>query len=144
MTASQDQFYDNRTKAGGALYAIRSQLLLAYGVFSYNQALKFGGAMYMLQCQQGVTLNGLSSLIYNYAGTGGAIYAVESTLDVYSGQLMTIKFNIASRSGGGIFLYHSTLSAELYSMTDVLYNKAESIDVTIRHKNHPGNSNRYV
>ena len=127
MTASQDQFYDNRAKAGGALYAIRSQLLLAYGVFSYNQALEFGGAMYMLQCQQGVTFNGFSSLIYNYAGIGGAIYAVESTLDVYIGQLMTIKFNIASRSGGGIFLYRSTLSAELYSITDVSYNKAESI-----------------
>ena len=123
----QNLYYDNRAEAGGALYAIRSQLLFADIAFSYNQALKFGGAMYTLQCQEGVTFSGFSTLTHNYAGIGEAVYAVESSLHVYVGQLMTITFNIASHTGGGMFLYRSTLSTELHTITDISNNKAEDI-----------------
>ena len=117
------QFYNNRATlgAGGVLYAISSQLILVDSVFSHNQALKFGGVIYLLQCQQEI---GFSSLTHNYAGEGGAIYATESTLNVFSGQLLTIKFNVASVSAGGIFLYHSTLSTGYASIMDVSNNKA--------------------
>ena len=83
--------------------------------------MKFGGVIYLLQCQQEI---GFSSLTHNYAGEGGAIYAAESTLNVFSGQLLTIKFNVASVGAGGIFLYRSSLSTGYASIMDVSNNKA--------------------
>ena len=83
--------------------------------------------MYTLQCQEGVTFSGFSTLTHKYAGIGGAVYAVESSLHVYVGQLMTITFNIASHTGGGMFLYRSTLSSELHTVTDISNNRAEDI-----------------
>ena len=68
-----------------------------------------------------------STLTHNYAGIGGAVYAVESSLHVYVGKLMTITFNIASHTGGGMFLYHSTLSSELHTVADISNNRAEDI-----------------
>ena len=103
------------------LLALNLFLLIVLSPIQCNQALKFGGVIYLLQCQQEI---GFSSLTHNYAGEGGAIYAAESTLNVFSGQLLTIKFNVASVSAGGIFLYRSSLSTGYASIMDVSNNKA--------------------
>ena len=96
------------------MYAVRSGLVLNYSMFSFNQANENGGAIYILQSLPDVQLYGFCKLIQNSAGTGGAIYAMESTFSVLYGNHdmilynISIALNIANDSGGGIYLYRSS------------------------------------
>ena len=121
----QSQFYNNKAKLGGVMYAVRSGLALSNSIFFDNQAAESGGVIYVLQSLQDVEFYGRCNLTYNSARTGGAIYAVESTLYVVNGQVLSIKLNSASDSGGGLYLYRSTLSSGYASITNISDNKAK-------------------
>ena len=123
---NHSQFYNNSAKTGGVLYVIRSQLILNDSTFSHNQAMESGGVMHVLQSQQDseVAFYGRCNLTDNSASTGGAIYAVESTLYVVNGAVISINLNTANDSGGGMYLYRSTLSHGYASVTNILGNKA--------------------
>ena len=120
------QFYYNSAKTGGVLYAVRSELSLNDSTFSHNRATESGGVMYILQSQldSDVTFHGLCNLTHNSAGTGGAIYAVESTLYVTNPAVLSLSLNTANDSGGGAYLYRSTLSSGYASVTNISDNKA--------------------
>ena len=117
-------FFNNRATTGGAFYAVRSELRFSDSVFSHNQAKDSGGVLFILQSQQQVIFDGLCNLTHNSAGTGGAIYAIESTLNVFRRALLTLKFNTASDRGGGVYLYRSPFNSEYASITDISCNKA--------------------
>ena len=125
------RFHYNRARDGGALYAIRSGIALNNSVLSHNQAKDRGGAIYVLQSQPNVTMLGQCNLIHNYAGTGGAICAVESTI-VSIGSIwlnftrLTIAFNRANYIGGGIYLDRSVLNSIMDSITNISCNSASS------------------
>ena len=109
------KYVHNSAKLGGVLYAVRSVITLTSILFSKNQAQESGGAIYILESLQEVGFVGHCNLTYNYAGTGGAIYAVESIISLvhsdfssWSVQLY-VAFNNAIDDGGGIYLYHSTI-----------------------------------
>ena len=102
--------YNRAHKTGGVLYAVRSELIMNHSVFSFNQANESGGVIYVLQSQQEVKFHGFCKLIHNSARTGGAIYAIESTFLLPSDMTdfnLSISFNVANDSGGGIYLYRS-------------------------------------
>ena len=128
------QFFHNQAKTGGAFHAIRSELTLSDSVFSFNQATESGGVMYILQSQREVVFYGICNLTHNSAATGGAIYAIESILSVHSVDIiniapfyiLSIAFNKASDSGGGVYLYHSILNSGYSSITNISCNKANS------------------
>ena len=130
------QFFHNRAKTGGAFHAIRSELTLDDSVFSFNQATESGGVMYILQSQREVVFYGICNLTHNSAATGGAIYEIESILSVHTVDIiniaplifhvLSIAFNKASDSGGGIYLYRSILNSGYSSITNVSCNKANS------------------
>ncbi len=104
----QSQFYNNKTKLGGVMYAVRSELARSNSTFFDNQAAESGGVIYVLQSLQDVEFYGRCNFTYNSACIGGAIYAVESTLYVVSSQVLSIKLNATSDSGGGLYLYRSS------------------------------------
>ena len=126
-------FIDNRATIGGAVYAVRSGLAFIDSVFSHNRATESGGALYILQSLEDITFQGFCNLTYNSADTGGAIYIVESILSLTDVNLLmssrfnrlTIAFNKASDSGGGVYLYHSTfISVHLGSIASISSNNA--------------------
>ena len=128
-------FIHNRATTGGVLYTIRSELILNNSIFSYNQATGNGGALFILQTREEVAFYGLCNLTHNSAGTGGAIYAIESILSLYTHNIflytqfyiLSVAFNMASDSGGGIYLYRSTFtSLPLGSIVNISYNKAKN------------------
>ena len=112
---NHSQFYNNSANAGGVLYVVRSELILNDSTFPYNQATESGGVLYVLQSQQDseVAFYGQCNLTHNSACSGGTIYAVESTLydNVVSGQVFKYKSQYRNDSGGGMYLYRSTLSS---------------------------------
>ena len=126
-------FIYNRATTGGVFYLVRSELILQDGVFSFNQATGSGGVMYILESHQEVVFQGLSNLTHNFAGTGGAIYGVESMFLLYSGNIiytaqfscLLVAFNEANDSGGGIYLYRSKFTSRLIgSIANISSNKA--------------------
>ena len=128
------QFFHNRAKTDGAFHAIRSELTLDDSVFSFNKATESGGVMYILQSQREVVFYGICNLTHNSAATGGAIYAIESILSVHSVDIiniapfyvLSIAFNKASDSGGGVYLFRSILNSGYSSITNISCNKANS------------------
>ena len=135
MYDNHSLFVHNRATTGGALYAIASEVDLNDSVLSHNRARESGGAIYILQSQQEVAFSGRCNLTHNSAGTaGGAIYAIESILMLYGGDILhyktfyelTIAYNEANDSGGGIYLAHSTfVSHGIGSIANVSSNKAK-------------------
>ena len=131
-------FIHNRATTDGVLYHVRSGLTLQDSVFSFNQATASGGVMYILQNKREVIFSGYCNLTHNSAGTGGAIYAIDSTLTIVPGYTLVstiiiitrlfVAFNEASDSGGGIYLYRSTLISvlPLGSIVNISSNKAEN------------------
>ena len=79
-------FIHNRTTTGGVFTAIRLGLTLNNSTFSYNQVIGSGGVIYILQSREEVAMafHGFCNLTHNSAGTGGAIYAIESILSLYT------------------------------------------------------------
>ena len=80
------------------MYAVRSGLFLKHSVFTFNRASESGGVVYILQSLPEVQFSGFCKLIHNSAGTGGAIYAIESTITLpgfKANNSLSIAFNIA-------------------------------------------------
>ena len=135
MYDNHSLFVHNNATTGGALYAIASDVDLSDSVLSHNQARESGGAIYILQSQQEITFSGRCNLTHNSAGTaGGAIYAIESMLLPYGGDILhskgfyelTIAYNEANGSGGGIYLDHSIfVSRSIGSIANVSSNRAK-------------------
>ena len=123
---NSSKFYNNSAETGGVLFVVRSELTLNDSTFSHNQAKESGGVVHVLQSHQDseVVFYGRCNLTDNSAGTGGAIYAVESTLYVVIGAVISINLNTANDSGGGMYLYRSTLSHGYASVTNISGNKA--------------------
>ena len=102
-------------KAGGVLYAVRSGLILNFSIFSFNQASESGGVLYFLQNLREIQFYGFYKLIHNSARTGGAIYTKESTFSLPETDVTNVNNNssialiVTNDSGGGIYLYRSTL-----------------------------------
>ena len=129
-------FIHNRATTGGVLYHVRSGLTLQDSIFSLNQATESGGAMYILQNKREVIFSGYCNLTHNSAGTGGAIYAIDSTLLIAPGYTslstiimiirLSLAYNEARDSGGGIYLYRSILFSliPLGSIVNISSNKA--------------------
>ena len=65
-----------------------------------------GGAITAIQAN--VAIEGVCSLGSNYAESGGALYASESRVHIYGE--MIIAHNVATDSGGGIYLHQSGLT----------------------------------
>ena len=60
-------------------------------------------------------------LIHNHAENGGAIFAIESKLFIYGD--LTLTANMATVSGGGVYLHQSELNCKGYSKMELLDNK---------------------
>ena len=125
---NSSKFYNNSAKTGGSLFVVRSGLTLNDSTFSNNQAKESGGVVHVLQSHHdsAVAFYGRCNLTDNSAGTGGAIYAVESTLCVVTGAVISIYLNTANDSGGSMYLYRSTLSHGYASVTNISDNKARN------------------
>ena len=120
-------------KAGGVLYPVRSGLILNCSIFSFNQASESGSVLYILQNLRKVQFFGFCKLIHNSAGTGGAIYAIESTFSLPGTDVtnvnnnLYIAFSVTNDSGGGIYLYWSTLILHPYgNAVNIFNNTAKS------------------
>ena len=116
------QFYGSKAISGGMLLAFNSVVSIKGNntLFSMNKAGKLGGVIGTFQSI--LAIHGDSTFCDNKANAGGAIYAEESTLNIYSKVVFTS--NIASTSGGGLCLYHSTLNCRNESTFSVLGNRA--------------------
>lgn len=75
-------------------------------------SLSEGGAITAIQSV--MNFYGKSTLMFNRAAIGGAVYSSESKLYVYTASVMILQ-NIAEDSGGGIFLHLSELNCQLGS-----------------------------
>ena len=117
------QFINNRAITGGALSIVRSTMLMRGTILQKNKAQESGGAMYILQSLVKSHGSEICNLTHNLACDGGAIYAAESTLNIFwSG--VYVSYNLASNTGGGICLYHSNLNGQHNSVTTIENNRA--------------------
>ena len=119
------QFIDNQAENGGVLYALNSDIdIEGNNTFLTSKVEKFGGAVY--SSQSVVKVSGSCIFRGNEANKGGAIYADKSTvLHIYN--KITITSNVASTSGGGLYLYHSMLNCHEGSNMTVLGNRANHL-----------------
>ena len=88
------------------------------GIHSFQE----GGVVTLFQSNIYLQPKSNSTFLYNTAGSGGALHAVQSNIFVH-GHLHTMK-NSATNSGGGIYLYQSQLICEHQSFITILLNKA--------------------
>ena len=88
------------------------------GIRSFQE----GGVVTVFQSNIYVQPKSNSTFLYNTAGNGGALHAVQSNIFVH-GHLHTMS-NSATNSGGSIYLYQSQLTCEHQSFLTVLLNKA--------------------
>ena len=125
MNVSGSCFFNNRAESGGALSAIGTSLLrIEDSTFSQNQAREIGGVAFILQSQ--ITFCGTCNLTDNYAASGGALHATESSLIMYDDSEMVVMSNTANGTGGGLYLYRSQLECHKRNTFNVLDNKAKS------------------
>ena len=108
-------FTYNKAPQGGTLTGVRIQLMLHNAGLSDNQA-NSGGALYFFQGD--VTFSGVCILIRNIAENGGAIHATETKLNVF--EQTRVLHNVATHTGGGVFLYHSELNCHYQSILEVI------------------------
>ena len=122
VNISSSQFFDNKAPSGGVSHAIKSVLCIEGNntLFSMNKAINFGGVVKIFQSV--LMLYGNCTFRDNQAIAGGAIYAEESTLN-FNG-VLTLKSNVANITGGGLYLYHSTLDCKNDSTFNVVGNRA--------------------
>ena len=113
----------------GALLAIYSNITFSgYTVFKNNSQpltltiLNFqdGGALSLFQCN--VVFDRECKFEENWAANGGALHSVESEL--YVNGNLTIQFNIARISGGGIYLSQSELNCQEKGILNIFGNIA--------------------
>ena len=124
LRVSSSQFISNKAGNGGTFYVLHSIVSIEGNntLFSMNKARNFGGAVYCT-LQSVLTLNGTCVFRDNEAHAGGAINAVESSrLNIYNE--VTVRSNVASTIGGGLYLYHSMLNCLEGSIFVVLGNRA--------------------
>ena len=126
LNISGSQFIRNKASTGGALSAARSKVNFTDSILSNNKATESGGAVYILQSDIvfGVGPHGYCILAGNFAINGGGVYAIESTL--YMHGKLTIMSNMASDTGGGLYLYHSNLIGYYSSNIVISGNKANN------------------
>ena len=121
LTDVGSQYVNNRAGTGGVLFVAISKVTLKSGVFASNQATGSGGVLYTIQSE--TMFYGDCNLSDNFASSGGAIHATESTLTTIHDTL-TVVFNRASISGGGLYLYHSNLNVQKRGLINITGNKA--------------------
>ena len=114
----------------GSIFAHKSDVAFAGNTSIVNSssirltfapAFPEGGAITAYQSK--VMFNKTSMLMYNQADNGGAVYASESKLYVYS-ESVTISENRANYNGGGAFLFLSELNCQLKSVLQFSSNSA--------------------
>ena len=122
VNISLSQFSNNTAISGGALLALNSVVYIEGNstLFSLNKASQLGGVINIFQSV--LTYYGDCTFKGNQASAGGAIYAEESTLSINGD--VTLASNVANTSGGGLYLYHSTLYCTNKSTFSVLGNRA--------------------
>ena len=122
VNISSSKFFENKADSGGMFLASISVLSIKGNntLFSMNKARKFGGVVKIFRST--LMLYGDCIFTDNQAIAGGAIYAEESILN-FNGKI-TFKFNVASTTGGGLYLYHSRLNCKYESTVNVLGNRA--------------------
>ena len=103
---------NNTARSGGGILLQESDLIVQYPItISNNRADLFGGGIYMYQSVIDFTSKqriGESFITSNVAGqSGGGVYAVASTIKL-SHSFLTIGFNSAWLSGGGLYLQASS------------------------------------
>ena len=79
-----------------------------------------GGAITAIY--SGLLFEGLSTLMYNHAESGGAIRATKSELHIHGQSNVIISDNIAADNGGGIYLYQSELYCRDQSTLELVGN----------------------
>ena len=108
---------------GGALLVSSSVLILDNCSFLQNGVLHAAGGA-IATTQSRVHFRNTCKLLQNLASYGGAIYAIDSTIDVDKNVSMT--FNSAFVLGGGALLQYSKLIIQYDAILDVINNTAST------------------
>ena len=123
FTANRILFRNNKaTKHGGVFFANIARITFDSCCFIENQANEDGGVMYLTWSD--ITFFGLCSIMGNFATrNGGTIFASSnSILNVYD--RLDVMNNTANDSGGGFYLFHSTMINQFNSTVTFMDNRA--------------------
>ena len=118
LTISNSSFDHNSAgNDGGVLHLKQTSTRISGVLFRSNRADRNGGAVYTeatttIKTNDIIQFEGNSTLMYNHAEDGGALYATKS--NVYVRGVTTIANNNATATGGGVYLGMS----ELYCQGD--------------------------
>ena len=108
---------------GGALLVSSSELIIDNCSFLQNVVLKAAGGA-IAATQSSMHFRSTSDLFNNTASYGGAIYAIDSTIDV--NRNVMIMLNSAFVLGGGALLQYSKLTIQYNALLDVINNNAST------------------
>ena len=87
-----------------------------------NEQSKAPSALFVIQSK--VSINEECTFMHNAAVSGGAIHAVESTIDINFNSTLVVANNNASDSGGGVYLYRSDFNCKIGSAIKIIDNIA--------------------
>ena len=87
-----------------------------------NEQSKVPSALFVIQSK--VSINEECTFMHNAAVSGGAIHAVESTIDINFNSTLVVANNSASDSGGGVYLYRSDFNCKIGSAIKIIDNIA--------------------
>ena len=120
LNITRSHFKHNTAVHGGVVISSKVEVTIDNCSFMENHA-HYGGVIQVYQSI--VTFHGMCNLTDNTAVIGGAIYADgDSTLNVHNE--LTIMYNTANDSGGGVYLYRSKLNCQFNSTLNLLRNRA--------------------
>ena len=122
LIVHSSHFMNNKAKSGGVLMAVNCNVTIKDCRLVRNQAMLYGGALYIFQSELTIQDIYFSD---NIADFGGAIYAIEATVETFNETNVTT--NVARRSGGGLYLHHSKLNCHHGSMFYITGNRAEYV-----------------
>ena len=108
---------------GGALHVSNSELIVDNCSFLHNGVLQAAGGAIAVT-QSSMHFRNTCALSYNLASYGGAIYAIDSTVNVNKEVLMM--FNSAFVLGGGALLQYSKVTIQYNAFLDVVNNSAST------------------
>ena len=105
---------------GGALLVSSNEVIVDRCSFLHNGVQAAGGAIAVTQSN--VHFRNTCELSHNLASYGGAIYGIDSTIEVSTN--VQIMFNSAFVLGGGAWLQYSKLTVQYSAVLDVVNNTA--------------------
>ena len=108
---------------GGALLVSSNEVIIDHCSFLHNGVLQAAGGAIAVT-QSNVYFRNTCELSQNLASYGGAIYAIDSTIEV--GKNVQIMFNSAFVLGGGAWLQYSKLTLRYSAILDVVNNTAST------------------